>query len=89
MNINNISMLKNADYVGTVNKLETELNTLKNNIDNVLNNIKLYKNKEDEFVDLKKYSLGIIQGQGCIIDNLCGKICELQDVIILLNNIKE
>lgn len=57
MNINNISMLKNADYVGTVNKLETELNTLKNNIDNVLNNIKLYKNKEDEFVDLKNIVL--------------------------------
>ena len=29
MNINDIRMLKNADYVGTVNKLESELNTLK------------------------------------------------------------
>ena len=88
MNINDIRMLKNADYVGTVNKLESELKTLKNNIDCVLNNIKLYKNKENEFVDLGKYSLGLIQGQGCSIDNLCGKICELKDVITLLNNIK-
>ena len=69
---------------GVVNKLESEVEKLYNDLGIVLKRIQLYKEGEYDYLSTIN-SCGIIQGQGFTIDVLCGRLGEL---LIMKKNLK-